>query len=60
MTEYEVISLCNRKSNDNSGLKKIDAIDFEYAYQRSNIEQVDGLEVRAVDLDDLIQLKKNC
>lgn len=39
-------------------LKKLDVVDFEYAYQRSKIELVDGLEVRTVNLDDLILLKK--
>lgn len=39
-------------------LKKLDVVDFAYAYKRSKLETVDDLKVRAVDLDDLILLKK--
>ena len=39
-------------------LKKLDAIDFEYAYQRVQLKRVDGLEIRVASIDDLILLKK--
>lgn len=39
-------------------LKKLDTVDFNYAYQRSEIKKVDGLTIRVVSLDDLILLKK--
>ena len=39
-------------------LKKLDTIDFGYAYQRSEIKKVDDLNIRIVSLDDLILLKK--
>lgn len=38
-------------------LKKLDTVDFQYAYARAKIIQVDNLPVRVVDLDDLILLK---
>lgn len=39
-------------------LKKLDAVDFEYAYQRVRKHLVDGLLVNIVSLDDLILLKR--
>ena len=39
-------------------LKKLDTIDFDYAYQRSQSTKVDGLSIKTVSLDDLILLKK--
>ena len=39
-------------------LKKLDTIDFEYAYQRVQLKRVDGLEIRVASIDDLILLKK--
>jgi predicted nucleotidyltransferase len=39
-------------------LKKLDTVDFKYAYQRSELKKVDGLDIRVVGLDDLILLKK--
>ncbi|MEM9856241.1 MAG: nucleotidyltransferase [Bacteroidota bacterium] len=39
-------------------LKKLDTVDFTYAYQRSEIKEIDGLHIRVVSLDDLILLKK--
>jgi predicted nucleotidyltransferase len=39
-------------------LKKLDAVDFSYAYERSESKKVDGLDIRVVGLDDLILLKK--
>lgn len=39
-------------------LKKLDAIDFAYAYQRAEKAIIDGLTVNIVSLNDLILLKK--
>ncbi len=39
-------------------LKKLDTIDFTYAYQRSQSTKVDGVSIKTVSLDDLILLKK--
>ena len=39
-------------------LKKLDAVDFTYAYQRAEMKKVDGLNIRVISLDDLILLKK--
>jgi predicted nucleotidyltransferase len=39
-------------------LKKLDAVDFKYAYERSELKKVDGLDIRVVGLDDLILLKR--
>ena len=39
-------------------LKKLDTIDFQYAYARAKTMQVDGLSVPVVDLNDLILLKR--
>lgn len=39
-------------------LKKLDTIDFEYAYQRVEMKKVDGLDIRVASVDDLILLKK--
>jgi hypothetical protein len=38
-------------------IKKLDTVDFKYAYARAKIMQVDDLSVPVVDLDDLILLK---
>ena len=35
-------------------LKKLDTVDFNYAYERSELKKVDGLDIRVVGLDDLI------
>ena len=39
-------------------LKKLDVVDFKYAYQRVHKKNVDGVAINVVDLDDLILLKK--
>lgn len=39
-------------------LKKLDTIDFEYAYKRAKSIEVDGVSINVVDLEDLILLKK--
>lgn len=39
-------------------LKKLDVIDFKYAYQRIRKATVDGVSINVIDLDDLILLKK--
>ncbi len=39
-------------------LKKLDTVDFNYAYQRAEARNVDGLEIKVVSLDDLILLKE--
>jgi predicted nucleotidyltransferase len=39
-------------------LKKLDTVDFKYAYQRAEIKTVDGLQIKVVSLDDLILLKE--
>ena len=39
-------------------LKKLDTVDFNYAYERSELKKVDGLDIRVVGLDDLILLKR--
>ena len=39
-------------------LKKLDTIDFKYAYQRVKNVVFDGLEVKVISIDDLILLKK--
>lgn len=39
-------------------LKKLDTIDFKFAYQRAEIKSIDGLEIKVVSLDDLILLKE--
>jgi predicted nucleotidyltransferase len=36
----------------------LDAVDFKYAYERSELKKVDGLDIRVVGLDDLILLKR--
>ncbi len=38
-------------------IKKLDVVDFQYAYARTETVQVDSLPVRVVGLDDLILLK---
>jgi len=39
-------------------LKKLDTVDFKYAYQRAKKVIVDNLEINVVSLDDLILLKR--
>lgn len=39
-------------------LKKLDSVDFKYAFQRAEIKTIDGLEIKVVSLDDLILLKE--
>ncbi len=39
-------------------LKKLDIVDFKYAFQRAKKVKVDGVSINVVDLDDLILLKK--
>lgn len=39
-------------------LKKLDTVDFKYAYQRVKRKKLDGIEINVVSLDDLILLKK--
>ncbi len=38
-------------------LKKLDAIDFRYAFQRVKKVDIDGISINLIDLDDLILLK---
>lgn len=39
-------------------LKKLDTVDFKYAYQRAEIKIIDGQRINVVSLDDLILLKE--
>ena len=39
-------------------LKKLDVVDFSYAYRRIKKISVDGIDIKVIDLDDLILLKK--
>lgn len=39
-------------------LKKLDAVDFKYAFERIIRRKVDGIEINVVGLDDLVLLKK--
>lgn len=39
-------------------LKKLDTIDFQFAYQRAETRFLDGLQIKVVSLDDLILLKQ--
>ncbi len=39
-------------------LKKLDIVDFKFAFQRAKKAIVDGVSINVVDLDDLILLKK--
>lgn len=39
-------------------IKKLDAVDFKYAYQRVKTMNVDGMSVPIVNLNDLILLKQ--
>ena len=39
-------------------LKKLDVVDFTYAFQRIKKISVDGIEINVIGLDDLILLKK--
>ncbi|MEP5613932.1 MAG: nucleotidyl transferase AbiEii/AbiGii toxin family protein [Cyclobacteriaceae bacterium] len=39
-------------------IKKLDTVDFEYAYQRSSIRKLDDLEINIISLEDLILLKR--
>ena len=38
--------------------KKLDVVDFEYAYQRAVKTVIDDLQINVVSLEDLILLKK--
>ena len=40
-------------------LKKLDVVDFKYAYQRAVKTFVDGLQINVVSLEDLILLKSS-
>ena len=40
-------------------LKKLDVIDFNYAYERAVKKKVDGLTINIISLDDLILLKRS-
>ena len=39
-------------------LKKLNVVDFHFAFQRAKKVKVDGISINVVDLDDLILLKK--
>ncbi len=39
-------------------LKKLDTVDFRYAYERARTVTVDNVPIKVVSLDDLILLKK--
>lgn len=39
-------------------LKKLDTIDFSFAYQRAEIKKIGDLEIKVVSIDDLILLKQ--
>lgn len=39
-------------------LKKLDSIDFRFAFQRAEIKKIGDLEIKVVSLDDLILLKQ--
>lgn len=39
-------------------LKKLDVIDFMYAFRRVKKVDIDGISINVIDLDDLILLKK--
>ncbi len=39
-------------------LKKLDNVDFQYAFDRKVVSEVDGIRINAISLDDLIILKK--
>lgn len=39
-------------------LKKLDNVDFQYAFDRKVVSLVDGIKINAISLDDLILLKK--
>lgn len=39
-------------------LKKLDTVDFPYAYQRARQIIVDGLQIKVISLEDLILLKE--
>jgi predicted nucleotidyltransferase len=39
-------------------LKKLDTIDFTFAYQRVEIKKIGDLEIKVVSIDDLILLKQ--
>ncbi len=39
-------------------LKKLDNVDFQYAFDRKVVSKVDGVQINAISLDDLIILKK--
>ncbi|RLD24764.1 MAG: hypothetical protein DRI71_01590 [Bacteroidetes bacterium] len=40
-------------------LKQLGVVDFNYAYQRAVIKNVDNLELKVIGLDDLIVLKES-
>ncbi len=44
--------------NEVEVLKKLDTIDFNFAYQRKESRNIDGIKVNVVSLDDLVLLKK--
>lgn len=39
-------------------LKKLGPVDFQYAFQRANKKNIDGIDINVISLDDLILLKK--
>lgn len=39
-------------------LKKLDVLDFKYAYERAIFKKVDDLDIRVISLDDLMVLKQ--
>lgn len=39
-------------------IKKLDSVDFKFAYQRAETRILDGIEFKVISLDDLILLKK--
>jgi len=40
-------------------LKQLGAVDFQYAFQRAVVKEVDNLTLNVISLDDLILLKKS-
>lgn len=39
-------------------LKKLDNVDFQYAFDRKVVSKMEGVQINAISLDDLIILKK--
>jgi hypothetical protein len=39
-------------------IKKLDTIDFDYAYQRCQIISIDGIQIKVISMDDMILLKQ--